>query len=83
MFFTRALYDAVGGFRALPIMEDYDLSRRLARRTRMARLRPPVSVSGRWIQRRPLRSFVLMRVLPPLFRLGVDPERLARVYRRR
>ncbi|GJM21243.1 MAG: hypothetical protein DHS20C15_11580 [Planctomycetota bacterium] len=82
MFFTRAHYDAVGGFRPLPIMEDYDLSRRLAARTHLARLRPAVRVSGRRIQRHPLRSLLLMRLLPPLFRMGVDPERLARVYRR-
>ena len=42
----------------------------------------PVRVSGRRFQRHPLRSMLLMRVIPPLFRLGVNPDALARLYRR-
>lgn len=80
MFATRAAYDAVGGFRALPIMEDYDLSMRLARRRPLARIDSPVAVSGRRIQRRPIRSLVLNRIIPPLYRMGVKPETLARLY---
>lgn len=80
MFFSARAYAEAGGFRPLPIMEDYDLSRRLAARRPLARLRPAVRVSGRRIQARPLRSLLLMRLLPPLFRLGVSPERLAQLY---
>jgi hypothetical protein len=71
----------VGGFRPLPLFEDYDLSRRLAQRAPLARVRDEVRVSGRRIQRRPLRSAWMLSVLPLLFRLGVSPERLARMYR--
>ena len=81
MFCTRAAYDAVGGMRALPIMEDYDLSVRLAGRRPLARIGTPVIVSGRRMQRRPLRTLLLMRIIPPLYRMGVSPERLARLYR--
>lgn len=77
----RDVYEAVGGYRVLPIMEDYDLAVRLARRHPIARLRPAVTVSGRGMQQRPLRAAWLMRVIPPLYRLGVSPERLARMYR--
>ena len=83
IFATRAAYDAVDGFQPLPIMEDYDLSRRLGSRARPARVPEPVTVSGRRIQQRPLRSLLLLRMIPPLFRLGVDPAFLARVYRNR
>jgi len=82
MFCTRALYLAVGGFAEIPLMEDLDLARRLAARGALARLRPPVTVSGRRFQRRPLRSLLLMRTLPTLWRLGVKPETLARLYER-
>jgi rSAM/selenodomain-associated transferase 2/rSAM/selenodomain-associated transferase 1 len=82
IFVTREAYEAVDGFRDLPIMEDYDLSVRLAARHRLARIRVPVRVSGRRFQRHPLRSMLLMRVIPPLFRLGVSPDALARLYRR-
>ncbi len=82
LFVRRAAYEAVGGFRPLPICEDYDLSRRLAERAPLARLRGPVRVSGRRVQERPLRALCVNRMIPPLFRMGVDPVLLARVYGR-
>jgi len=82
LFVTRAAYQAVGGFRPLPILEDWDLSVRLAGRRPLARLRPPVTVSGRRIQAHPVRALLLNRLIPPLYRLGVDPGRLARWYGR-
>ncbi len=82
IFVTRQAYEAVGGFRALPIMEDFDLSRRLAARAPLARIPVPVVVSGRRMQVNPLKAMLLMKLIPPLYRLGVDPSRLARMYRR-
>jgi len=80
---SREAYEAVGGFRPLPIMEDYDLSVRLAARKPLARVKTPVTVSGRRMQQQPISSFVLMRVIPPLYRMGVNPNTLARIYRNR
>jgi len=82
LFMTAEAHQATGGFLPLPIMEDYDLSVRLARRAPIARIAEPVLVSGRRIQLNPLRSALLMRLIPPLYRLGVSPDRLARWYRR-
>ena len=82
LFVTRRAYDEVGGFKALPIMEDYDLSRRLAERRPLTRVDAAVQVSGRRIQQQPLRAALLMRLIPPLYRLGVPPDVLARMYRR-
>ncbi len=81
LFVTREAYAAVGGFRDMPIMEDYDLTVRLAKRRPLARINSPVQVSGRSIQRNPLRAALLLRVIPPLYRLGVSPTALARLYR--
>lgn len=81
LFVTRDAYDAVGGFRDVPIMEDHDLSKRLAARRPLARVASPVEVSGRKIQRNPLRAALLLRAIPLLHRMGVSPERLARLYR--
>ena len=80
LFVRRSAYLAVGGFRPMPILEDYDLSRRLAARHRIARVHVPVEVSGRRIQANPLRALLLLRMIPPLYRLGVKPEVLARLY---
>jgi rSAM/selenodomain-associated transferase 2/rSAM/selenodomain-associated transferase 1 len=82
LFVRRAAYEAAGGFRPLPICEDWDLSRRLAERAPLARLAASVTVSGRRVQERPLRALFVNRLIPPLFRMGVDPDLLARVYGR-
>ncbi|HEX5012068.1 MAG TPA: TIGR04283 family arsenosugar biosynthesis glycosyltransferase [Planctomycetota bacterium] len=81
LFVRRAAYEAAGGFRPLPICEDYDLARRLAARAPLARIGTPVTVSGRRVQGRPVRALFVNRMIPPLFRLGVDPALLARMYR--
>jgi uncharacterized protein len=81
LFVRRADFDALGGYPAQPILEDYELSRRLARRGRLARLSPPITVSGRRLAAAPLLTTLLWNTLPALYRLGVDPARLARLYR--
>ena len=83
IWLRRATFDALGGYRELPIMDDYDLARRLERRYRSACLPGPVVTSARrWralgIPRTVL-SWVLIRWL---FIAGMSPERLARLYRR-
>lgn len=77
---SRTLYDEVGGFAALPIMEDVDLLRRIGRR----RLRglPTVAITSadRWRQdgwwARSARNLLCLL----LYALGVSPARIARLY---
>ena len=76
----RALYDAVGGYRDLPLMEDVDLVRRIGR-ARLAELDAEVMTSatryrrdGYW--RRPLRNLACLS----LFLAGMAPERIQRFY---
>jgi rSAM/selenodomain-associated transferase 2 len=76
----RALYDEVGGYRPLPLMEDVDLVRRIGRR----RLRPLAvtasTSSARWRRdgwaRRSARNLACLA----LYRVGVAPDRLTRFY---
>jgi rSAM/selenodomain-associated transferase 2 len=74
-------FERLGGFRTLPIMEDYDLVRRLERAGRTACLPGPAVTSSRRWQRlglaRTIASWVLIRWL---FIAGVAPGRLARMY---
>jgi rSAM/selenodomain-associated transferase 2 len=80
LLIARSLYDAVGGFAALPLMEDVDLVRRLGR----ARLAPldasAVSSARRYRSggyvRRPLRNLLCLS----LYFAGVPPQRIARLY---
>ena len=77
----RETFDRLGGFRPLPIMEDYDLVRRLERCGRTACLPGPAITSARRWQRlglvRTISSWVLIRWL---FLAGAPPARLARLY---
>ncbi len=80
MLISRWLYDAVGGFAPLPLMEDVDFVRRLGRR-RLARIGVRcVSSARRYRQdgywRRPLRNLFCLS----LYFAGMPPERIARLY---
>jgi rSAM/selenodomain-associated transferase 2 len=81
VFVRRDVFEAVGGFPDLPLMEDVALSRTLLRLGRPACLRARVVTSGRrWDRDGVLRTIGLMWLLRAAFWLGVDPARLARRY---
>ena len=76
----RALYDAVGGYRPLPLMEDVDFVRRIGRR-RLRLLDEHASTSAeRWRRDGWLNRSARNLALILLYRLGASPERLARLY---
>jgi len=76
----RSVYETVGGYRALPLMEDVDLVRRIGRR-RLHLLDATLVTSAEryrrdgWIAR-PARNLTLLA----LFFLGMPPRWLARLY---
>ncbi len=81
LLISRQLYDAVGGFAALPLMEDVDLVRRLGRR-RLRRLDMALPTSARRYReggylRRPARNLSCLA----LYFAGVPAARIARLYR--
>ena len=81
IFVTRELFERVGGFAALPLMEDIDLSSRLKREQRPLCLRARLtSSSRRWEQKGIVRTIALMWVLRLAYFLGVPPARLAMHY---
>lgn len=82
IFVSRAGFEALGGFAAIPLMEDIELSRRLRVIKRPACLQARVQTSGRrWDTRGVWRTILLMWRLRLAYWLGVAPERLARAYR--
>ena len=82
LFLTRELFQAVGGFPEIPLMEDIEMSRRLKRFGPPACLESRVLTSSRrWEQRGVVRTVALMWALRAGYALGVDPARLARWYR--
>jgi hypothetical protein len=85
LFLPRALYDEIGGFRALPLFEDVDIIRRLIK----AKGRPALKVlnaravtSAERYQREGYAKQVLFNAWRLMrYRLGASPEALARGYR--
>ena len=80
LLIARRLYDAVGGFAPLPLMEDVDLVRRLGRR-RLARIGARcVASAGRYRRDgylcRSLRNLMCLS----LYLAGVSPARIVRLY---
>lgn len=84
LFFRRRVFHAVGGFQEIPIMEDLELMRRLARQgLRIAVLPECVTTSGRrWEEEGPLYCSLRNMLLRMLYTLGVGPQFLAKYYRR-
>lgn len=82
IWLRRSVFERLGGFRPLPIMEDYDLVRRLERTGRTTCLPGPAITSARRWQRHGLaRTIASWVVIRWLYLAGVSPERLARLYR--
>ena len=82
LFVRRAVFERLGGYAAMPLMEDVEFSKRLKREGRVACLRQRVTTSARrWQQRGVVRTILLMWSLRALYFCGVSPERLQRVYR--
>lgn len=81
LFVKRDVFQQLGGFPDLPLMEDLALSRRLKRQARPICLQARVTTSSRrWERDGWLRTVLLMWGLRLAFALGVSPARLARVY---
>ncbi|MDQ3025006.1 MAG: TIGR04283 family arsenosugar biosynthesis glycosyltransferase [Pseudomonadota bacterium] len=81
IFVRRAAFEAVGGYPAIPLMEDVALCKALKRRSAPLCLRSRVETSARrWERHGTLRTIVLMWRLRLAYALGADPHRLARRY---
>jgi rSAM/selenodomain-associated transferase 2 len=81
IFVRGAVFERLGGYGDLPLMEDIDFTRRLKRAGRIAALHARVSTSSRrWLEAGPLRTILLMWSLRLLYFAGVSPARLRRFY---
>jgi rSAM/selenodomain-associated transferase 2 len=84
IFVRRTVFEAIGGYPDIPLMEDIELSRRLKRHGRLACLREQVTTSARkWEQEGVARTILLMWLLRSLHFCGVSPARLHHLYYRR
>ena len=83
IFVKRQVFDALGGFKDIPIMEDYDFSKRLARRFRSVRIEHPrLIVSPRRHEKTGfLRTRLQWILIKRLFQVGISPIFLSKFYK--
>lgn len=79
----REVFERLGGYRELEIMDDYDFVRRLEAGRRTACLSGPARTSDRrWRRAGLARTLLSWWAIRLLYVAGVPPARLARLYRR-
>lgn len=85
VFVRRAIFEKLGGFAEIPLMEDVEFSRRLRAAGRIAVLDPPIRTSPRHhLEHGAWRTTIRNGLFLLLFKLGVSAERLhASYYARR
>ncbi len=83
IFLTTAAFWHIGGFPELPIMEDFELIRRLQQQGKIETLPIPVITSPRrWLKRGVWQTTLLNQVIVVAYLFGISPTRLAAWYRR-
>ena len=83
LFVCRDLFNEIGGFPDLPIMEDFEFIRRLRRKGKISILPDCVKTSPRrYLNFGILKTWCLNQIIIAAYYLGVPPERLACWYRR-
>ncbi|MBW4423358.1 MAG: TIGR04283 family arsenosugar biosynthesis glycosyltransferase [Nostoc desertorum CM1-VF14] len=81
IFLTKAVFQQIGSFPELPIMEDFELIRRLKRIGRIVIIPTPVVTSARrWLQKGVFKTTLLNQIVIIAYLLGVSPERICSWY---
>jgi rSAM/selenodomain-associated transferase 2 len=81
IFVRRDVFEKLGGFAQIPLMEDVEFSRRLRGAGKIAVLDPPVASSARrHLKKGAWRTTIQNGLFIVLYNLGVSPHRLHRWY---
>ncbi|ALF52656.1 glycosyltransferase [Nostoc piscinale CENA21] len=83
IFFNSRNLPKIGNFPALPIMEDFELIRRLNSLGRIVIINTPVVTSARrWLQKGIVKTTLLNQIIVLAYLFGVSPARIRSWYRR-
>ena len=82
IFVRREVFEALGGFKTMPIMEDYDFSKRMRERFEVVRISDPKLIVSprRHVKAGFVRTRIQWILTRQLYQLGVSPDILARWY---
>lgn len=82
IFITKEVFNYIGGFPELPIMEDFQLIRDLKRLGKITFIPVPVITSPRrWLKKGILQTTLINQVVIIAYFLGVSPQRIRSWYR--
>jgi rSAM/selenodomain-associated transferase 2 len=83
IFVRRSVFEKLAGYNNMPLMEDVDLVTRMKKLGRFSILEKRAVTSGRrWVSKGLIKTAAINQLTMLLYRLGVNPERLARFYYR-
>lgn len=81
IFLARADFEKIGGFPDLPILEEMEFSKGLAKLGKTTLIVPHIHLSARrWEAKGVVRTTVNNWLITFLYLIGVSPEKLARLY---
>ncbi len=82
IFLTKDVFQKVGNFPQIPIMEDFELMRKLKSLGKIYLLPTPVITSPRrWLKQGILQTTILNQIIVIAYLLGVSPNRICNWYR--
>lgn len=83
LFLTKPIFDQLGGFPDMPIMEDYEIVLRLKKVGKIITLPQSIRTSGRrWIQHGAWKVTGVNKLMIWGYRFGISADRLAQFYRK-
>ena len=83
IFLRAKVFDEIGGFPDLVIMEDFELMRRLQKLGSIAIIEQPVITSARrWLRAGIFKTTLINQLMILGYLMGVDLDRLVQLYRR-
>ena len=84
IFMLTRVFHAAGGFSDFPIMEDFELIRRLRKKGKVITLSAPVFTSSRrWQNFGILKTTLINQLIIIAYYMGIPPDTIARLYRRK
>ncbi|AHM57045.1 glycosyl transferase family 2 [Peptoclostridium acidaminophilum DSM 3953] len=83
IFVRREIFERIGGYPDIPLMEDWELGRTLKNEGKMKLLNAQIGTSGRRFKNGgALRTLLFMHKIKLLYMLGTSPEKLSSSYRK-
>jgi rSAM/selenodomain-associated transferase 2 len=84
IFLMTKVFEELGGFPELPIMEDFELMRRLRQQGKISIISQPILTSARrWLQKGILKTTLINQLMVLGYWSGVSPVRLVKLYRQK